>query len=93
MHQNKPILQRYSYYNKSLHMQTSYIIISRREALRKWKDKRGLVATYGNLMKVCIEAGHSQCAEAMCEILKKKCEDHYFYFEARALCANNDKAL
>ena len=22
MHQNKPILQRYSYYNKSLHMQT-----------------------------------------------------------------------
>ena len=53
------------------------IFFFRREALRKWKDKCGLAATYWNLMKVCIEAGHTQCAEAVCEILKKKCEDHY----------------
>ena len=44
----------------------------RREALSVWKDKLGLEATYGNLLELFETAGHSQCAEVVCEVLKKK---------------------
>ena len=48
--------------------------ISRREALRIWKSNQGTRATYGNLLELFVNAGHTQCAEALCEILRKKCE-------------------
>ena len=48
---------------------------ARQEALRRWKNKYGFNATYKNLLKVCVEAGHTEGAEAVCEVLKKKCED------------------
>ena len=46
----------------------------RREALSRWKRKQGLAATYGNLLELFVKAGHTQCAEALCEVLRKKCE-------------------
>ena len=50
------------------------LCISRREALRRWQTKQGLRATYGNLLELFVNAGHTQCAEAVCEVLRKKCE-------------------
>ena len=37
-----------------------------------WKDKQGLEATYGNLLELFKTAGHSRCAEVLCEVLRKK---------------------
>lgn len=48
--------------------------IIRREALRRWQNKQGLHATYGNLLEVFVKAGHKECAEALCGVLRKKCE-------------------
>ena len=48
---------------------------NRQEALRRWKNGHGLAATYGNLLDLCVKAGHTQCAEAICEVLRKKCEE------------------
>ena len=36
--------------------------------------KHGLDATYANLLELFVDAGHTQCAEAVCEVLRKKCE-------------------
>ena len=47
-------------------------LTNRREALRRWKEKHG---TYGNLLKVCVKAGHTRSAEAICEVLRKKCKE------------------
>ena len=46
----------------------------RREALRRWKSKQAHKATYGNLLELFVKAGHTQCAEAVCEVLRKKCK-------------------
>ena len=46
----------------------------RREALRRWQSKQGIRATYGNLLELFVQAGHTQCAEVLCEVLRKKCE-------------------
>ena len=43
-------------------------ISCRREALSVWKDKQGLAATYENLLELFETAGHSQCAEVVCEV-------------------------
>ena len=51
-----------------------YICLNRREALRKWQSKQGIGATYGNLLELFVQAGHTQCAEVLCEVLRKKCE-------------------
>ena len=51
-------------------------ISCRREALSVWKDKQGLEATYGILLELFETAGHSQCAKAVCEVLKKKHSVH-----------------
>ena len=45
----------------------------RKEALRRWQSKLGLEATYGKLLELFEQAGHTQCAEALCEVLKMKC--------------------
>ena len=37
-----------------------------------WKDKQGLEATYGNLLELFETAGQSRCAEAVCQLLRKK---------------------
>ena len=42
--------------------------------MRRWKNYQGLHATYGNLLELFVNAGHTQCAEAVCEVLRKKCE-------------------
>ena len=47
------------------------VLLNRREALGMWRSKQGLRATYGNLLEIFVKAGHSQCAEAVCEVLKK----------------------
>ena len=49
------------------------IYLCRREALRRWKSKQGLRATYGNLLELCVNAGHSMCAEAVCQVLRNRC--------------------
>ena len=49
-------------------------IYIRQEALRRWQKKLGLGATYGNLLEVFVEAGHTECAEALCQVLKMKCK-------------------
>ena len=46
-----------------------FFIICRRAALRKWKQRRGLKSTYRNLIFAFLEAGKSDCAEAVCRVL------------------------
>ena len=50
------------------------ILTIRQEALRRWQKKLGLGATYGNLLEVFVQAGHTECAEALCQVLKMKCK-------------------
>jgi hypothetical protein len=56
--------------------------VCRREALRRWKSKQGLRATYGNLLELFVEAGHTQCAEAICEVIRGKSMLKFFSMEA-----------
>ena len=51
----------------------------RQEALRRWQKKLGLGATYRKLLEVFIQAGHTECAEALCQMLKIKCKYAHFY--------------
>ena len=37
-----------------------------------WKKKKGIEATYRNLLKLFVEAGHAPCAIRLCELLEKK---------------------
>jgi len=53
---------------------TIIMIMCRREALRRWKSNQWLGATYGNLLESFVQASHTQCAEAVCEVLRKKCK-------------------
>ena len=46
----------------------------RKEALHIWKMNRGIEATYENLLKVFVEAEYEECALALCDVLRKKCE-------------------
>ena len=46
----------------------------RKEALRKWKEESGPGATYGNLLRIFVKARHLDCADALCDMLRKKCE-------------------
>ena len=48
--------------------------VRRRAALTLWQSKQGIRATYGNLLELFVQAGHTQCAEVLCEVLRKKCE-------------------
>jgi len=43
--------------------------------LRRWRGKLGSAATYGKLLQLSLEAGHTQCAEA--EVLRNKCKCSY----------------
>ena len=49
-------------------------VMTRIEALRRWQSKQGIRATYGNLLESFVQAGHTECAEVLCEVLRKKCE-------------------
>ena len=49
-------------------------MITRLEALRTWKTKNSFRATYGNLLELFVEAGHTHCAEVLCDLLRKKSE-------------------
>ena len=40
--------------------------------LRKWKEKQGLHATYGNLLRVCCEGGDASTASTICEVLRRR---------------------
>ena len=44
------------------------------QALRRWQSKQGFRATYRNLLELFVQAGHTQSAEVVCEVLRKKCE-------------------
>ena len=37
-----------------------------------WKNQQGMSATYGNLLELFENAEHSQCAEIVFEMLRKK---------------------
>lgn len=50
------------------------IHVCRRKALKRWKTKKDHLATYGNLLRLCVRAGDTQCANVVCEVLNKKCE-------------------
>ena len=58
----------------SLIITSTIIVFTRLEALRMWKTKNGFRATYGNLLELFVEAGHTPCAEVLCELLRKKSE-------------------
>ena len=49
--------------------------VHRRAVLRKWKEKQGLKATYGNLLRICCEAAVPDVATTICEILKSRAQD------------------
>ena len=61
----------------------------RREALRKWRDKKGLQATYGNLLEIFETAKH-KCAEVICALLKNKGNSMVIHF---SLCIIHDSNL
>ena len=42
--------------------------------IEKWKEKSGPGATYGNLLRIFVKARHLDCADALCDMLRKKCE-------------------
>ena len=44
----------------------------RREALRTWQNLQALDGTYRNLLAVFVGAKHSKCAQALCEVLRKR---------------------
>ena len=63
--------------NYSISQNVIFLILSfiyRRTALAKWKDCQMHHATYGNLLQVFVDAGHTECAEALCAVLRKECE-------------------
>ena len=39
-----------------------------------WQSKQGFRATYGNLLVLFEHAGHTQCAQVLCEVLRRKCK-------------------
>ena len=61
-------LQHNNYVDTVIH----YLHYYRLEALKRWKNRYGLRATYGNLLKLCVETGHTECAQVICDILKRK---------------------
>lgn len=48
-----------------------FFLVRRREALKIWKKKLGLRATYKNLLELFVKACHDKCANALCDVLKK----------------------
>jgi len=56
-------------------------LYTRREALRKWRGKLGPDATYGKLLELSLEAEHRECADAVCEALRRKCTAYCFYLK------------
>ncbi len=40
--------------------------------MRRWKSNQGLGATYKNLLEVFVKAGHSECAETLCDVLRAR---------------------
>ena len=53
-------------------------IITRNEALRRWKRNQAPQATYKKLLELFVQAGCVECAEAVCEVLRKSCSDERF---------------
>ena len=52
-----------------LHHVAPYYCTGRQEALRRWKSKQGLKATYGNLFELFLKAGHTQCVHVVSSVL------------------------
>ena len=50
-------------------------ILLRRAVLRKWKEKEGFDATYGNLLKLCCKGGDARSANSICAVLKEKVQE------------------
>ncbi len=48
--------------------------LCRREVLKTWMDNMMLRATYGNLLKVFVEAGHLDCVNMLFDVLEEKGE-------------------
>lgn len=40
--------------------------------MNTWKNRKGLEATYENLLELFVKAHHSPCAAAVREVLRKK---------------------
>ena len=51
----------------------------RREALRIWQNRQALDSTYRNLLEVFVRAKHSKCAQALCEVLRKRSKNSKFF--------------
>ena len=45
------------------------IPLTRRAALRSWKQKKGLDATYGRLLRICLEGKNEDSAEVIVQLL------------------------
>lgn len=73
-YKDEPKLQRWVFCECGVCVLTPIFNFARREALRMWKNYQGPQATYGNLLELFENAGHSECAKAVCKVLKKKCE-------------------
>ncbi len=54
-----------------MYIEIGVLIISSREALRKWKNKKGPDATYGALLEIFVAAEENDCAEVLCSILRE----------------------
>ena len=49
-----------------------YFLPYRKAALQKWKQKQTLDATYRNLLKLFVAAGHNDGAQAVCGVLNAR---------------------
>ena len=55
-------------------------LLHRQEALRRWQRKLGFRGTYRKLLEVFVQAGHTECAEALCEVLRMRCKHTAIHF-------------
>ena len=70
-----PAREIYTYIYIAVSKNYDVCVSLRREALKRWWNRQRLQATYRNLLQLFVQAGHSPCAKALCEVLRKKCEN------------------
>ena len=60
-------------------LQRMYSAIIRQHVLIVWKNRKGLDATYKNLLELFLKAGHTECADTICTVLKRRGEDIHYH--------------
>ena len=67
------------------HIQLLHTVFSfiRRKVLSTWKEKKGFDATYKNLLELFLKADHTECADTICTVLKRRGEYIHLLFQGQ----------